>query len=120
MSLDQLVALAKVISNGDIGPILPDSLLSPASALKFGRVIPAPVMTKRMTALTLITKGSWPVSRYSVQNALPRKKHHQPKELNSGIAHSDMRFGYHGYKEGSGLPASFLLFFCFSKQIIKY
>ena len=53
-----------------IGPILTDGLPSPASALKFGRVIPAPVMTKRMTALTLITKGSWPPMRYSVKNAL--------------------------------------------------
>jgi hypothetical protein len=26
-----------------------------------------------MTALTLITKGSWPVKRYSVQNALQER-----------------------------------------------
>ena len=53
-----------------IGPILTDGLPSPASVLKFDRVNPAPVMTKRMTALTPITKGSWPPMRYSVQNAL--------------------------------------------------
>ena len=73
-------------------------------------------MTKRMTALTLITKGSWPPMRYSVQNALLRKKHHQPKELSSGIAHSNMRSGYHGYKEGSGSP---LLSF-FVKKVLLY
>ena len=59
--LGSLIALAKVITNDDIGTILTD--LSPASALKFGRVIPAPDTTKRMTALKLITKGSWPVKR---------------------------------------------------------
>ena len=53
-----------------IGPILTEWQHSPASALKFGRIIPAPDMTKRMTALKLITKGSWPPVRYSVQNAL--------------------------------------------------
>ena len=35
-----------------------------------------------------------------------RKKHHQPKELNSGIAHSDMRSGYHSF-EGSGIGRFF-------------
>ena len=37
-----------------------------------------------------------------------RKKHHQPKELNSDIAHSNMRFGYHSYNEGSGIVRFFL------------
>ena len=43
-----------------IGTILPDSLLSLVSAFEFDRVNPAPDMTKRITALKLITKGNWP------------------------------------------------------------
>ena len=39
-----------------IGTILPECLHSLASALKFDGISPAPDMTKRMTALTLITK----------------------------------------------------------------
>jgi hypothetical protein len=46
-----------------IGTILPESLLSLASVLKFDRVIPAPDMTKRIKALKLTTKGSWPPTR---------------------------------------------------------
>jgi len=48
-----------------IGTILPESLLSLVTVLKFGSVNPAPDMTKRMTALKLITKGSWPPTCYS-------------------------------------------------------
>ena len=39
---------------------------------------------------------------------LTRKKHHQPMELNSGIARSNMRFGYHSSKKEAELSASFL------------
>jgi hypothetical protein len=46
-----------------IGTILNESLLSLVSTLKFDGVNPAPDMTKRMTALTLITKGSRPPVR---------------------------------------------------------
>ena len=45
-----------------IGTILPEPS-SPVSMLKFDRVNPAPDMTKRITALKLITKGSWPPTR---------------------------------------------------------
>ena len=41
---------------------------------------------------------------------LTRKKHHQPKELNSGIAHSNMRSGYHSF-EGSGIGRFFSFIF---------
>jgi len=46
-----------------IGTILTDSTLSLAPALKFDRRNPAPDKTKRITALKLITKGSWPPTR---------------------------------------------------------
>ena len=65
-----------------IGTILPECLHSLASALKFGRVNPAPDMTKRITALTLITKGSWPSVRYSIQNVLLTRSTTSLKELN--------------------------------------
>jgi len=46
-----------------IGTILPDSLLSLASELKFDGIKPVPDMTKRITASKLITRGSWPPMR---------------------------------------------------------
>jgi hypothetical protein len=52
-----------------IGTIPPDWQQSPASALKLGRVNPAPDMTKRITVPKLMTWKSWPLMRYSVQNA---------------------------------------------------
>jgi hypothetical protein len=65
-----------------IGTSLPDSLLSLVIALKFDDVNPAPDMTKRETALKLITKGSWPSMRYSIQNALLTRSTTSLKELN--------------------------------------
>ena len=56
-----------------IGTFLPDSLLSLVSALKFDGANPAPDMTKRKTALTLITKGSWPLMRNSIPNAFQQE-----------------------------------------------
>jgi hypothetical protein len=41
-------------------------LASLVAALKFDGVNPAPDMTKRKTALKLITKGSWPMTRYAI------------------------------------------------------
>ena len=67
-----------------IGTILPDSLLSLVSALKFDGINPVPDMTKRNTASKLITRGSWPPMRYSVQNALPTRSTTSLKELNLG------------------------------------
>jgi hypothetical protein len=65
-----------------IGTSLPDSLLSLVIALKFDDVNPAPDTTKRETALKLITKGSWPSMRYSIQNALLTRSTTSLKELN--------------------------------------
>ena len=52
------------------------------SALKFDGVNPAPDMTKRKTALKLITKGSWPSIRYSIQNVSKSRSTTSQKELN--------------------------------------
>ena len=52
------------------------------SALKFDGVKPAPDKTKRKTALTLITKGSWPSIRYSIQNVSKSRSTTSQKELN--------------------------------------
>jgi len=51
------------------------------SALKFDGVKPAPDMTKRKTALKLITKGSWPSIRYSIQNVSKSRSTTSQKEL---------------------------------------
>ena len=79
-----MVALATVYSENtlDIGTILPDSLLSLVPALKFDGINPAPDMTKRNTALKLITKGNWPPLRKAIDNVMPTRSTTSPKELN--------------------------------------
>ena len=67
-----------------IGTSLNDSLLSPASALKFDGISPAPDMTKRETASKLITRGIWPSIRYSIDNVLLTRSTTRQKELNLG------------------------------------
>jgi hypothetical protein len=54
-------------------------LASLVAALKFDGVNPAPDMTKRMTALKLITKGSRPPIRKFNCYRIVNKKHHRPK-----------------------------------------
>jgi len=54
-------------------------LASLVAALKFDGVNPAPDMTKRITALKLITKGSWPPIRKFNCYRIVNKKHHRPK-----------------------------------------
>jgi hypothetical protein len=80
-----MIALATGYLLVIIGTFLPDSLLSLVTALKFGSLNPAPDTTKRKTALKLITKGSWPSLRYSVQNALLTRSTTSLKELNLGM-----------------------------------
>ena len=57
-------------------------LASLVSALKFDRVNPAPDMTKRKTALKLITKGSWPPTSKSILNLSSTRSNTSQKELN--------------------------------------
>ena len=68
-----------------IGTSLNDSLLSPASALKFDRVSPAPDMTKRERASKLITRGNWPLMRKAIINASISRSTTSQKELSLDI-----------------------------------
>ena len=65
-----------------IGTILPESLLSLVSALKFDGINPAPDMTKRKTASKLTTRGSWPLIRNSIHNVSKSRSTTSLKELN--------------------------------------
>ena len=56
-------------------------LASLVSALKLDGINPVPDMTKRKTASKLITRGSWPPMRYSIQNASSTRSTTSLKEL---------------------------------------
>ena len=80
-----------------IGTFLPECLHSLVAALKFGSVKPAPDMTKRKTALKLITKGSWPPIRNSIVNVSSTRSNTSHKELNLGIVQGFFPATYNGY-----------------------
>ena len=61
-------------------------LASLVAALKFDGVNPAPDMTKRKTALKLITKGSWPPTSKSILNLSSTRSTTSQKELNLGTS----------------------------------
>ena len=64
-----------------IGTFLPDSLLSPASVYKFGRVNPVPDMTKRKKVSKLTTRESWPPTSKSILNSSSTRSTTSSKNL---------------------------------------